>query len=92
MVLSGFCNADWGGDLDVRKSTISFVFLFNNVIITWSSRKQPMVALSTIEAKYMVMSQTSYEAIWLQRFLSEVKRKQPPSPLTTRGTFPLSKT
>jgi len=41
MILSGFCNANWAGDLNMRKSIDDFAFLLNNVVITWSSRKQP---------------------------------------------------
>lgn len=72
MILFNFCNANWGNNLDMRKSTTGFTFLLNNVIITWSNWKQPMAALSTTKAEYMAMSQANCEAIWLQRFLSEL--------------------
>lgn len=52
------------------------MFLLNNVVIIWSSQKQPMVALSTTEVEYMAILQASCEAIWLQRFLGELSSSQ----------------
>ena len=40
--------------------------------ITWSSKRQASVALSTVEAEYMALSQATQEAVWLQRLLEEV--------------------
>ena len=37
--LMGYTNADWGGNLDERKSTSGYVFLLNNGAISWSSKK-----------------------------------------------------
>jgi hypothetical protein len=38
-------------------------------VISWSSKKQPSVAVSTCEAEYMAVSHASREAIWLQRLV-----------------------
>jgi hypothetical protein len=46
-------HADWGGDIQTRKSTISYVFLLNNRAMNWSSCKQPICVLSTTKAEYM---------------------------------------
>ena len=54
----GYTDADWGGDLDERKSTSWYVFLLNNGAISWSSKKQSYIALSTMEAKFMAFSAT----------------------------------
>ena len=64
----GYSDADWGSDLDERKSTTGYAFLLNNSAITWSSKKQPCIALSTIEAEYVACLATVQEAIWLKRF------------------------
>ena len=49
----GYSDANWAGDLDDRKSTSVYVFQISNAAISWRSKKQSRVALSTAEAKYM---------------------------------------
>jgi transposase InsO family protein len=70
--LVGYCDADWGGDHDDRKSTTGYVFVLAGGAVSWASKKQPTVALSTTEAEYMATTQATKEAIWLQRLLGEV--------------------
>lgn len=62
----GFCDADWAGDLDKRKSTTGYIFIMNGGAISWSTKKQPTVALSTTEAEYMSVVAATQEAIWLK--------------------------
>ena len=50
LCLRGYTDADYGGDLDERKSTSGYVFLLNNGTTSWSSKKQTCIALSTVEA------------------------------------------
>ncbi|XP_070029435.1 secreted RxLR effector protein 161-like [Nicotiana sylvestris] len=45
-----------GGDLDSRKSTMGYVFTFGGTAVSWMSRLQKSVALSTTEAEYMAIS------------------------------------
>src|SRR5690349_24524472 len=70
--IEGYSDADWGGSPDDRRSTTGYVFILNGGAITWNSKKQPTVALSTTEAEYMALAQATKEAIWLQRFLAEI--------------------
>ena len=70
--LRGYSYVNWGSDLDERKSTTRYVFLLNNGAITWSSKKQPCIALSTMEAEYIVCSAAVQEAVWLRRFLKHL--------------------
>jgi hypothetical protein len=70
--LVGYCDADWGSNLDDRRSVTGYIFLLNGAAITWQSKKQPTVALSTVEAEYMAANQATKEAIWLRTFLGEV--------------------
>ena len=70
--LRGYTDADWGGDLDERKSTSGFVFLLNNGAISWSSKKQSCIALSTMEAEFVAFSSAVQEAVWLKRFLDHL--------------------
>ena len=67
--LAGYSDADWAGDLDQRKSTSGYAFLLNDCAISWSSKKQSCIALSTMEAKYIACSASVQEAVWLRRFL-----------------------
>ncbi|KAK8950986.1 hypothetical protein KSP39_PZI004235 [Platanthera zijinensis] len=72
-ILTGFTDSDWAGDNDERKSTRGFLFLIRTGPISWSSRKQRTVALSTTEAEYVALNNAVCEAIWLIRLKNEVK-------------------
>ena len=63
LTLKGYCDADWGGDVNSRRSTTRYVFFLGQGAISWSSKRQPTIALSTIEAEYMAASQSTKEAI-----------------------------
>ena len=70
--LSASCDADWGGDLDDRRSTSGYIFFINNSVISWQSRKQASVATSSTQAEYQALSNATKEAVWLRAFLSEI--------------------
>lgn len=70
--LIGFSDADHGSDIDKRRSCTGYVFILQNGAISWNSRKQPTVAISTTEAEYMALSATIQEAIWLKQFGKEL--------------------
>jgi hypothetical protein len=61
--LVGYSNSDWGGDVDNRKSTTGFVFYLGSSAFTWSSKKQPIVTLSTCEAEYVAATSSVCHAI-----------------------------
>ena len=61
--LTGYSDANWTGDLDKRRSTTRFTFLVNSGSISWSSKLQTTVALSTTEAEYMALAETIKEVI-----------------------------
>jgi hypothetical protein len=67
--LCAYSDADWGGNIDDRRSTSGYVFLLANGPITWKSQKQQTVALSSTEAEYIALSQTVKECIWLRSLL-----------------------
>ena len=70
--LEGYSDADWAGDQDTRRSTSGYIFNIGSGAISWSSKRQPTVALSTCEAEYMGQTQATKEAIWLRRLLAEL--------------------
>ena len=70
--LSGYSDADWAGDLDDRHSTPGNFFMLANGAVSWMSKKQATVALSTAEAEYIALSAATREAIWLRRLLTDI--------------------
>jgi len=71
--VSVYCDADWAGDVDDRRSTTGCVLLLHGCPIVWLSKKQATVALSTAEAEYMAMSAAVQEVKWLTALLSELR-------------------
>ncbi|KAH9685421.1 Integrase catalytic domain-containing protein [Citrus sinensis] len=72
----GYVDSDFAGDLDKRKSTTGYMFTLVEVAVSWISKLQTIVALSTKEAEYMAAIQACKEAIWIQRLLEELRHKQ----------------
>ena len=72
----GFSDADWGCDLDDRKSTSGYVFQVGGTAISWRSKKQTCVALSTAEAEYIALSGATQESLWLQQLLADLKKEE----------------
>jgi len=69
----GYCDADWGGDLEDRRSTTWFVFIMGGGTISWSNKRQPTIALSTTKAEYMVNTQATKEAIWITKLMMDLR-------------------
>eukprot|EP00253_Pinus_taeda_P018842 PITA_18842 len=67
--LQGFTDADWVGSPSDRKSTSRGIFNLGSAAVSWYSRKQRSIALSTVEAEYMVASQVACEAIWMRKII-----------------------
>ena len=74
--LTGFVDSDWCGDIDDRKSTTGFAFYMGGTTFTWSSKKQPIVTMSTCEAEYVAAAHCVCHAIWLRNLLHDMKVPQ----------------
>ena len=70
--LIGWTDSNWAQDLDSRRLVGGFIFDIADGTISWSSKKQPTVALSTVEAEYMAASNVTKEAIWLRTLLEDL--------------------
>jgi hypothetical protein len=81
--LTGFSDADWAGDVDTRRSTTGYVVMINNGAVAWKSHKQPTVALSTMEAEYMALTEATKELKWVRTFLAELGQNDDKSAVPT---------
>lgn len=70
--LIGYADADWGNDCEDRRSISGFVYQIFDATVSWTSRKQNTVALSSTEAEYVSLSQATCEAIWIRNLLVEL--------------------
>ena len=73
--LIGYSDADWAGDQDSRKSTSGNLFLLGSGAITWASKKQTSVALSTVEAEYISLCLATQEVAWIRQLFDELDQK-----------------
>lgn len=67
--LTGYTDSDWGGDDNDRRSCSGCIMTLAGSPISWKSKKQNSVALSTMEAEYVALSETSREVIYIRRLL-----------------------
>ena len=70
--LVGFSDSDWAEDRDDRHSTSGFVFTMAGGTISWSSRRQPTISLSSTEAEYKAASDACRQLAWLRTFGDEL--------------------
>ena len=70
--LRGYSDVDWGGDPDESRSISGYVFTVSGGVISWCSKKQDSIALSTMEVEYIACSIATQEAIWLMSFLQNL--------------------
>ena len=71
--LVGHTYVDWAGNTGDRRFTSEFAFSLGSTAIAWSSKKQPIVALSSTEAEYQGAVVATCEAIWLKRLLKDLQ-------------------
>ena len=69
-------DADLGGDVDSSKSTSGYIYTIGGTTLSWMSRLQKCVSLSSTEAKYVAIAEVGKEMIWLAYYLEELGKKQ----------------
>lgn len=75
--LIGYCDADYAGDLDTRRSTTRYVFTCFGPAVSWGSKQQASVAKSTTEAEYVAAATAAKGAVWLRRLVGDLTGKMP---------------
>jgi hypothetical protein len=79
--INGWTDSDYAGDLDDRKSTSGYVFKLGSEVVSLSSKKQPIVTLSTTEAESIVAASYACQGIWLRNILKHLNISQKSSTL-----------
>ena len=62
--LKAFCDADWEGCPDTRKSLTGYCVFLGDALISWRSKKQDIVSKSSAEVEYRSMATTTCEVTW----------------------------
>ena len=75
IIRKGYVDANMTGDKDTRRSTTWYVFIVGETTVSWISKLQQVVVLSTTEAEYTAAIEASKEMTWLQRFMEELGKK-----------------
>jgi hypothetical protein len=70
--LKGYVDADYAGCLDTSRSTTGWIFLLGGTAISWSSKRQKSVTLSTCEAEYVAAGFATKESLWISEYLGEL--------------------
>ncbi|UYV75490.1 hypothetical protein LAZ67_13000394 [Cordylochernes scorpioides] len=68
-----FSDSDWANDIDDRLSTSGSAVTINGCLVSWRSKKQNCVSLSTMESEYIALAQTTKEILWIAQILENLK-------------------
>ncbi|KAG7572452.1 Ribonuclease H-like superfamily [Arabidopsis suecica] len=79
--LVGYCDADYAGDTKDRRSTTGYCTFIGGNLVTWRSKKQKVVSLSSAEAEYRAMRKLTTELMWLKALLKDFGIETP-KPIT----------
>jgi hypothetical protein len=71
--LIAYADADWGSDQATRRSNSGLLVLLGNAAVSWNSRAQKSIALSSTEAEYMSLSDACRQLVWIHFLLSEIQ-------------------
>ena len=70
----GYSDASWASDLESRRSVTGFCFTLNKTsgAISWKSKRQPMVSLSSTEAEYIALASATQEALYFKKIMKDM--------------------
>jgi len=74
--LVGYTDSDCGGSIDDRKNTSGYAFHFGTCVVSWASKKQPIVTLSPVEAEYVAAKNSACQVVWMRRMLKYLMHDQ----------------
>lgn len=80
--------------MEDRKSTSGYAFILSDATVAWSSRKQPIVTLSTTEAEFVAAAACTCQMVWMKRILKKIGYEGNTSPVIfcdNSSTIKLSK-
>jgi hypothetical protein len=72
LIIEGYCDVDWAGCVDDRRSTTGYYVRVGDNLVAWKSKKQDVVVRSSAEAEYRAMALSLYEMMWVKSLLSEL--------------------
>jgi len=67
----GYSDTDWASHLH-RHSMLGYAQFVGNGIVPWSTKKQPIITLSSTEAKYVALTHASKDILWIQKLFLEL--------------------
>ena len=70
--ITGYADVDWAGNIFDKKSTSDYFTFVGGNLVTWRSKKQKVVALSSAKSKFRGMAKGLCELLWLRRLLTEI--------------------
>jgi hypothetical protein len=68
-----YCDADWGSDCDKRRSCSGYTIKWGGNTVIWTSKRQPIVALSSTEAEYIALSTCTCDVLWVIQLMNELQ-------------------
>lgn len=75
-LLYAYIDADMARDVDTQKSTYGYLMIFSRRAVSWQSKLQKYVALSSMKTEYIAIMEASKEVLWLKNSLEELSQEQ----------------